>query len=79
MSIIEFLRSFRIYNIALFDLFISLVGLYIFGKTVFPGKPPRVYLLWSVIFVLPIGIMVHYLFGIPTMLNFYLGISTRPQ
>jgi len=78
MSTIIFLRSFRIFKIALFDIIMSLLGLYLLGTVLFSGKPRHVYMLWSAIFVLPISIIVHYLIGTPTMLNYYLGISPLP-
>ena len=83
-KLIHLLRSSKVFGMAEFD-FICLLLL-----SIIASYPMQVYLInkkihikysiiiagFFVIFVL-IGILVHYLFGIPTMLNYYLGLNTK--
>ncbi len=66
------LRSHRIYDIAIFDLVLSIVAMeYIFryfGYKQYTGA----------LLAIPIGILAHALFGINTELNYKLGISDKP-
>ena len=78
MSIITQLRSVRIYNIALFDLVASVIGLYLVIKYLKPNEPETFYWSWSIVLVLPIAVFTHYVLDVPTMLNYYLGLSLRP-
>lgn len=67
------IRSFRIFQIAVFDVFTAWIGLYLLFAF-FQFKNPS---LWTFIFLFPIGILSHYLFGVKTKLNEYLGINKR--
>ena len=78
MSIIQTLRSVRIAQIALFDVIASIIGLYFLLKLLKPNQPTAFYASWVAISVFPISILSHLLFGIPTMLNYYLGLSVKP-
>ena len=78
MSIITQLRSVRLFDIALFDLVTAFIGLYLLLKLVFKHKPQHFYLAWTTVLVLPIGIVFHLLFKVPTTLNYYLGLSSKP-
>lgn len=72
-------RSFRIFNIALFDLIGSIVILYYCIRWAFPARPSSFAWSWTILLVLPLSVISHILFGIPTMLNSYLGLSSIPQ
>ena len=72
IGIIENLRKYRILGIAIFDLVLSfvLMGI-IFAIISLP--------IWiGISSAIPIGILVHYIFGIDTTLNYYLGINDKP-
>ena len=72
MGVIEDLRKPRIANIALFDLILAmLVTEILFRKANLPDY-------YGVIATIPIGIVVHYLLGVNTQLNYMLGISQSP-
>ncbi len=77
-SIITQLRKFRIFNIALFDIIGSVLGLYLLLRLVLHNKPAHFYWAWSVVLTLPLGIIAHVLFDTPTTLNYYLGLSVKP-
>jgi len=70
--LINDLRKPRIAGIALFDLILAIVGTALifeyFGYTKTQGA----------LFAIPIGIVTHYILGIDTTLNYYLGISDKP-
>jgi len=78
MSIISELRSVKIFKIALFDLIMSCIGLFYLLKLAKPGHALSFYISWVVVLVLPISIVSHVLFHVPTMLNYYLGLSGMP-
>lgn len=79
MSIISYLRSFRIFQIALFDLITAFFGLLLLVKLLFKNKPQSFYISWTIVLLLPISVLSHILVNQPTMLNFYLGLSKRPK
>jgi hypothetical protein len=67
------LRRPRIFGIALFDLILSLIVVELLFRIIFKMK-------WiGLLLTIPIAILVHYLFNIPTTLNYYLGLSDKPS
>lgn len=71
--IIETLRKPRIFKIAIFDVFMSiLMMMFIFHMLGIPK-------IYGALSAIPLGIIVHYIFGVKTQLNHYLGISEAPQ
>ena len=79
MSLLQSLRSVRIMGIALFDVVTAYLGLFLlFGLSRQHGTRQQNALL-AAVFVLPIGILTHLAFGIPTMLNYDLGLSEYPR
>lgn len=78
MSIINILRTPRLFGIALFDFisaFIGIIGLlYLHDST----REPHYYYAWATLLTLPIGVLSHIVSNTPTMLNYYLGLSERP-
>lgn len=79
MSIITYLRSFRIFQIAIFDLITAFFGLLFFLKLILKNKPQSFYISWTIVLFFPISVLSHILVNQPTMLNFYLGLSKRPK
>ena len=80
---IKQLRSHRIFNISMFDVIIAWIGLYFFF-TMYQRLKPMDYpdvndpAMKATIFLLPISIISHAMFNIPTELNYKLGISKKP-
>lgn len=72
--IISWLRSFRVMGIAMFDVVAGILGLFLVFRSLHFQHP----LALGALTVFPIAILAHWLFGIPTMLNYYLGISAQP-
>jgi hypothetical protein len=73
MSLIKELRKPRIKGIAIFDLLTSFIGMALIFS--YMGWDWRV----GAALAVPIGIATHYVLGIDTTLNYYLGISKLPQ
>lgn len=65
MTTIEYLRSFRIAKIALFDLTTAFLGAFILDILFFHSTNKRLY--YSL--VIPVGILAHMLMGQTTTLN----------
>lgn len=66
MGFLIYLRHFRLFNFALFDLALSFLGMYLLSGLLSKlflkigvQIPPRSWVLWT----LPIGFLVHLLFG----------------
>lgn len=79
MNIIEKLRSYKIPHtngMVLFDWLATLIGAIILAN--FYGKTFSSYLI-IFIFLIIISIPIHYIFDIPTVTNYYLGISMYPN
>ncbi len=70
------IRDFRIYGIAVIDVVASLFIFYIAMIYLYPDmKGKYLYALLAI----PLGIIVHYMFGVKTTLNNYLGLSVKPN
>lgn len=75
-----YLRSFRIFGIALFDLVLSMLIMILIFLCKAPSPLNQInFIVAAVILTIPLGIMVHVLFGINTTLNYYLGLSDKPK
>jgi hypothetical protein len=72
MSWIEYLRSFRIANMAVFDWVMTFVAAAAIG--LWMGWPIMVIF----VILLLISIPVHILFGVHTYTNYYLGLNYMP-
>jgi hypothetical protein len=73
MSFIDELRSFRIGGIAVFDVVASMYGCGALNKRYGTGSFKH-----GALAAIPLGVAVHWLLGINTQLNNYLGISDAP-
>ena len=70
---IKYIRSFRIFNIAFFDVIASvLVMELIMARYNIPHGV-------GAVAAIVLGIIVHWMIGIPTELNYKLGISGPPE
>jgi len=77
---IKTLRSYRIYNIAMFDVIFGIIGtvllLLLFKEK---GKSSTNYVIAGVLLTIPLGIFIHVLFKVNTELNYKLGLSDKPD
>ncbi len=71
------LRSFRLLDIAVFDVVATLLAAVIAGRMVGVSSPRGMGI--AFIILLLIGIMVHWALRVDTKLNFYLGLSNDPR
>lgn len=87
---IEYLRSFRIWNMAIFDYVATFIGAFIIHTILWKNplnmknkekRTPLQYVM-SLIFIfitfVGIGTLAHRLFGIQSGLSFYLGFNDNP-
>lgn len=77
------IRSHRVFNIAIFDLVLSVVGtvivfLFAWWKW-FPKLHWWKFVIAGVLLTIPLGIFFHVIFGVNTQLNYTLGLSNKPQ
>jgi hypothetical protein len=70
MDFLTYVRSYRIYGIAAFDLFLGVGGTAYLWSTRLERSP-----LEGAVLAVPIGILTHKVFGIETTLNGYLGLN----
>jgi hypothetical protein len=82
-STITKLRSHRIFNIAMFDVIMSIIGIIIiiaYAQKHYRGSYNwKSSIIGGAICAIPLGIFIHSLAGTKTMLNYYLGLSDLPK
>jgi uncharacterized membrane protein YqjE len=74
-DIIKELRKYRIGGLAIFDLVFAIIGMVLLAGWL--GY--KEYRWYAGLAAVPIGIIVHRLFGIKTTLNYKLGLSEKPE
>lgn len=80
-TIIQILRSYRIYGMAIFDWIITLLGAYILAKLLAPYfRSENFYrVFFNITFgLIIIAIFLHKMLNINTMLGYYLGLNEMP-
>jgi hypothetical protein len=77
-NIIDYLRSFRIFGLAIFDWITSLLGAFIIGKYLLKIDETRIWIIYIIFWIL-FGILIHWYLKIDTMLGYYLGINAKPK
>ena len=76
-SVIDRLRQPKVFDMSLFDWVTSLFGAYLIGYYIFKLKSIFSYILWFIVWTL-LGVWIHYIFNVNTMLGYYLGINDKP-
>lgn len=71
VSTLGYLRSYRLFDIALFDVFGTALGGLLISKKL------NLSFLITFIILMVIGVIVHWVLEVPTMLNYYLGINSK--
>ena len=82
-NFVDYLRKPKVKNISVFDV-LSVFGISILIGYLVNNKYPFSTPLWLNIFIIFfigifIGIIIHKIFRIPTMLNYYLGLNTLKE
>lgn len=74
MKTLDYLRSFRLGGIALFDLITAFAGMvllaYILHKVWFPKSNLKMFIFVAILLTIPVGMVFHWLFGVKTKLRF---------
>jgi hypothetical protein len=73
---LETLRRPKILGMSIFDWFTSLLGAYVVGRW-FHFRTRQQWISWLIFWVL-FGVFVHAIFGVNTMLGYYLGLNPKP-
>jgi hypothetical protein len=71
---INTLRGPKILNMSIFDWVVSIAGAFLLGKLL-GVKQWALFLVAWVLF----GIWVHWVFGVKTMLGYYVGLNEKPE
>jgi hypothetical protein len=71
------LRKPKILDMSIFDWATALIGGYLLAIYFFEFRDTHSIIIFEIIFII-FGIMIHKLFGIDTMLGYYLGINKKP-
>ena len=83
MTIISHLRSYRFFEIAIFDVISSMLLLaFLFGicwNTYYSDLNINNFIIAGIVLAVPVGIIGHLVFGINTQLNYKLGLSHKPK
>lgn len=70
------LREPKILGMSIFDWITSLLGAYIIGRW-FHFRTRQQWVSWIILWIV-LGVFVHAIFGINTMLGYYMGLNPRP-
>lgn len=70
------LREPRIVGLSIFDWTLSFTLAYIVGRW-FHFKTRQQWISWLVLWVI-LGVVIHKIFGVNTMLGYYLGLNPKP-
>lgn len=77
------IRQYRVFNIAIFDLILSFIGMIIIfliaKNKYYKELNTQNFVLASLFVTIPISILFHVIFGINTQLNYNLGLSNKPE
>jgi len=75
---IQYLRSFRIFDMAIFDWTGSLLIALIIGYYLLHFRTALHWILWIFAWIL-FGVLVHKMMNIPTKFGYYLGMNEDPR
>ena len=77
------IRKYKIFGLAIFDLVVGILGMVVLfllmWKWHFPTLNPWHFVIAAILLTIPLGIVVHVIFGANTALNDKLGLSYRPK
>ena len=75
MDTVTSLRQPKLFGISIFDVLLTLLAALAIQKYLYKDMDLLVIFLGLVV----LGIVIHWVTGTPTMLNYYLGISKKPE
>jgi hypothetical protein len=76
-GIIDTLRKPKVLDMSIFDWATSLLGAWLIGTYVIGLKGTLVWCVYLLLWI-GLGILAHCVFGVSTMLGYYLGVSEKP-
>ena len=75
---IEKLREPKVVDMSIFDWTLSLLAAFIVGRYILNLQSKKEWALWIFVWVC-IGVFVHKVLGIDTMLGYYLSLNPKPD
>ena len=80
--LVEELRKYKIFDLALFDLLVAMIFMIslfiVLWRLRYPNLDRRRFVITGILLTIPMGILFHVIFGINTELNYRLGLSNKP-
>ena len=73
----DYLRKPKILDMSIFDWITALLGGYLIARYIINTDDIIIIIFFEILFII-FGIFIHKLFGINTMLGYYLGINDKP-
>jgi len=77
-GIIDKLRNPKLFDMSIFDWVTSLLGAWIIGRFIFNLTGAIAWIAY-ILFWIALGVFIHWLIDVPTMIGYYLGISEKPK
>lgn len=71
-------RKPKVFDMSIFDWATSLLGAWLIGRFLLGLRGALVWVLF-LLFWVALGVAVHWIMGVPTMLGYYMGVSAKPQ
>lgn len=75
---IDKLRNPKILDMSIFDWVASLFGAWLIGYFLIGLRNAGMWVLFFLLWV-ALGVLIHWMLDVPTMLGYYLGISRKPK
>jgi hypothetical protein len=72
------MRKPKILDMSIFDWVTSLLGAWLIGRFLFRLRGVLAWVAF-LLFWVALGVAIHWMFGVPTMLGYYLGVSVKPK
>jgi hypothetical protein len=77
-SVVDKLRTYRIFGLAILDWVVSFFGGWLIGYYLLNLSSIIHWILWFILWVI-IGIVVHVMVKVPTTLGYYLGLNKKVE
>jgi len=77
-GMIDKLRNPKILDMSIFDWVASLFGAWLIGYFLIGLRNAGMWVLFFLLWV-ALGVLIHWMLDVPTMLGYYLGISRKPK
>lgn len=77
-TLIDRMRKPKILDMSIFDWVTSLLGAWLVGRFLLGLRSALAWVAF-LLFWVALGVAIHWVFGVPTMFGYYLGVSAKPK